>query len=51
MRQDRRALWDLVRDISVEYIPEEEISAVDPEGRSFVNINTREEYRNLTIRI
>jgi molybdopterin-guanine dinucleotide biosynthesis protein A len=50
LRQDRRALWDLLTDISVQYVSEQEIAAVDPEGRSFVNINTREEYGNLIVR-
>ena len=51
MRQNRRALWDLLQDIGVEYIPEQEMTAVDPEGRSFININTLEEYKDLIVHI
>lgn len=31
--------------IDVYYIHEQEVKAVDPEGRSFVNINTREDLK------
>lgn len=36
----RRALSDLLREMDVEYIQEEDVRRTDPEGRSFVNINT-----------
>jgi molybdopterin-guanine dinucleotide biosynthesis protein A len=49
--QNRMAMWDLLQEIAVQFIPEQEISAVDPEERSFVNINTLEEYRNLIVHI
>ena len=47
----RKALWDLLQEMAVQYIHEEEIAAADPEGRSFVNINTLEEYKELIIHI
>jgi molybdopterin-guanine dinucleotide biosynthesis protein A len=49
MRQNRKAMWDLSQEISAELIPEREISEADPEGRSFVNINTLEEFRDIII--
>jgi molybdenum cofactor guanylyltransferase len=39
----RRAMRDLLYDIDVYYIHEQEVLGVDPKGRSFVNINTRED--------
>ena len=48
IRHDRKALWDLLGEKRVEYIGEDEVMEADPEGRSFVNINTLEEYRKLT---
>jgi len=51
LRQNKKAMWDLLQGITVQLIPEEEMLRVDPEGRSFVNINTLEEYRNLVIHI
>jgi molybdopterin-guanine dinucleotide biosynthesis protein A len=49
IRLDKRALWDLLGEKAVEYIPEAEVTEADPEGRSFVNVNTLEEYRKLTV--
>jgi molybdopterin-guanine dinucleotide biosynthesis protein A len=43
-----RAMRDFLCDIDVYYIPEKEVLAVDPEGRSFVNINTREDLKQAT---
>ncbi len=51
IRQHNKAMWDLVKGMKVQVVPEEEILRVDPEGRSFVNINTHEEYRNLIVHI
>ena len=51
MKGNKRALWDLLKVIAAEYIPEKEISAADHEGRSFININTLEEYRDHVVRI
>jgi molybdenum cofactor guanylyltransferase len=44
----RRALRDLLHDINVYYIQEQDVLMVDPEGRSFVNINTREDLQRAT---
>jgi len=44
----RRAMRDLPDDINVYYIQEQEVLMVDPEGRSFVNINTREDLQRAT---
>ena len=51
LKQNRKAMWDLLQEISAELIAEREISEVDPEGRSLVNINTPEELRDLIIHI
>jgi len=45
---NRRGMSDLLCDIDVYYIPEKEVLMVDPEGRSFVNINTREDLKQAT---
>lgn len=39
----RRSVREFLRDIHAEYIGQEEVTAIDPEGRSFVNINTMED--------
>ena len=44
----RNAMRDLLHDIDVYYIQEQEVLTVDPEGRSFVNINTREDLQRAT---
>ncbi|MDP2157696.1 MAG: NTP transferase domain-containing protein, partial [Nitrospirota bacterium] len=49
--QNRKAMWDLLQDIRPALIPEEDVRAADPEGMTFININTLEEYRNLVVRI
>jgi len=51
IQQNKKAMWDLLQGITVQLIPEQEMLRVDPEGRSFVNINTLEEYRNLIVHI
>lgn len=38
----------MLYDINVYYIQEQEVLIVDPEGRSFVNINTREDLQRAT---
>lgn len=44
----KRGMMDLLNDINVHFIKEEDILKVDPEGRSFVNINTMEELKKVT---
>lgn len=51
IQQKKMAMWDLLRGITVQFVPEEEMLRVDPEGKTFVNINTLEEYRNLSVDI
>jgi molybdopterin-guanine dinucleotide biosynthesis protein A len=48
LKGGRRAIRDLLCDINVYYIEEQEVLRVDPEGRSFVNINTREDLQKAT---
>lgn len=48
IKSKRRAMRDLLYDINVYYIQEQEVLRVDPEGRSFVNINTREDLQRAT---
>ncbi len=43
----RHRIVSFYEDIDVVYVNERRIRAVDPGGRSFVNINTPEEYRQL----
>jgi molybdopterin-guanine dinucleotide biosynthesis protein A len=47
--QNRMAMWDLLQKIRPVFIPEAEVRAADPEGKTFININTLEEYRDLVI--
>ena len=51
IEQNTKAMWDLLQGITVQFIPEQEILQADPEGISFVNVNTPEEYRNLIAHI
>jgi len=44
IQEDTRSLRRLFKKIDVLYIPEDEVKAVDPEGMSFVNINTPEDF-------
>jgi len=48
IRGKRRAMRDLLYGINVYYIQEQEVVKVDPEGRSFVNINTKEDLERAT---
>ena len=43
IRLGRVTMKDLLDTIDVYYISEREVLSVDPEGRSFVNVNTRED--------
>lgn len=47
LRQGKLSLRGFLRDIDVKYIEEHEVRAIDPEGRSFVNINSAEDYKSL----
>ncbi len=51
LMQNRLSVRDLLQDIRADLIAEEEVRTADPEGRTFVNINTLEDYRNLVIHI
>ena len=42
-----KRLKDLLTEINVLYIKEEEVRQIDPEGRSFLNINTMEDYEKV----
>ncbi len=42
-----RGLREMLTAINTLYIKEEEVREIDPEGRSFVNINTMEEYKKV----
>jgi molybdopterin-guanine dinucleotide biosynthesis protein A len=43
-----RSLQNFLKNIDVLYIDEEEVRRRDPEGKSFVNINTLEDYQRET---
>lgn len=45
IRQGRRSLRGFLQELDVLCISEEEVRAVDAEGRSFVNLNTMEDYK------
>ncbi len=47
IRDGRRKLTDVLAGLRVRYIAEQEVRAVDPEGGSFVNINTMEDYERI----
>jgi molybdenum cofactor guanylyltransferase len=45
IRAGKKSLLDFLKTINVRYIKEEEVRKIDPEGRSFVNINTFKDYQ------
>jgi molybdopterin-guanine dinucleotide biosynthesis protein A len=45
VRQGSRSLRHFLNELNVHYINEDVVRAIDPEGRSFVNINTLEDYQ------
>ena len=45
LRKELRSLRDMLTELKVLYIKEEEVREVDPEGRSFININTMEDFK------
>lgn len=47
IRNGQRSLTDVLAHLRVKYITEQEVRAVDPEGESFVNINTVEDYERI----
>lgn len=47
IRSGRRSLTGMLESLSVMYISEEEVRAVDSGGESFVNINTVEDYERI----
>jgi molybdopterin-guanine dinucleotide biosynthesis protein A len=44
IQRGKRSLRDFLQEINVRYISEEEVRSIDREGRSFVNINTLEDF-------
>jgi molybdopterin-guanine dinucleotide biosynthesis protein A len=44
IKTQARGLRGFLGTIEVHYIKEEEVRAIDPEGKSFVNINTIQDY-------
>lgn len=47
LRKELRSLRDMLTELKVLYIKEQEVREIDPEGRSFVNINTMEDYEKV----
>ncbi len=43
----RKGLIALLNSLHVRYITDEEVRAIDPKGKSFVNINTMEDYEKI----
>ena len=47
VRTGKRGLISMLDNMNVRYVGDEEVRAMDPEGRSFVNINTIEDYERI----
>ena len=47
--EGKRGLIEMLDRMEVRYIPEEEVRRFDPAGRSFVNINTMEDYHKIAV--
>jgi molybdopterin-guanine dinucleotide biosynthesis protein A len=45
IKTGKRSLRDFLKVINVCYIKESMVRSIDPEGRSFININTYEDYQ------
>jgi molybdenum cofactor guanylyltransferase len=45
IKTGRRSIRDFLKEITVYYIGEDEVKSIDHKGRSFVNINTPEDYK------
>lgn len=45
IKKGRKSLMELLKRINVLYIKEEEVRSIDKEGRTFVNINTIEDFK------
>jgi molybdopterin-guanine dinucleotide biosynthesis protein A len=45
IKKERMSLRELLKRINVLYIKEEEVRSIDTEGKSFVNINTMEDFK------
>ncbi len=48
LRRDERRIRDLFTGLRIRYVTGTEIDAFDPSRRSFINVNTREEYEEAT---
>lgn len=46
-RTGERRITEMLADLSVKYIMEDEVRALDPMGDSFVNVNTMEDYEDV----
>jgi molybdenum cofactor guanylyltransferase len=48
LHQEKRSLRGFLRDCNVLYIQEADVRKIDPKGRSFVNINTMQDFKKET---
>ncbi len=48
IKTERRRIQDILSGLRVRYITEKEIDRFDPKKRSFINLNTQEEYEEVT---
>ncbi len=48
LRRDQRRIRDILAGLRVRYVREDEIDLFDPARRSFLNLNTRKEYEEVT---
>jgi molybdopterin-guanine dinucleotide biosynthesis protein A len=46
-REQKRSPGEMLRRLKVRYIDEETVRGIDPSGRSFVNVNTPEDYERI----
>lgn len=50
IKEGKKSLADMLKEINVRYIDEQGVRALDPKGRSFVNINTMQDLKRQTIK-
>lgn len=48
IRENERRIQDIFSSVNVRYVTEQEISRFDPDRRSFINLNTPQQYKEAT---
>jgi len=44
LHRNEKKIRSFYKDVTVRYVPQEEIEKIDPKGESFININTEDDY-------